>query len=190
MALRVTFELGDDDLQYFRRVMREVRAAARETPENEILAATRKLLRHVRGGRAPAFVLERLLKIEPIVAMLEDKEWGLSGSDRERVVSALAYLNDPHDLIPDHIPGIGFIDDAIMVELLVQDLRPELEAYADFGAYRLAEERRLGRRASIDRESWLAARRQQLHARMRRRRRARGRSGNDGGQARSPFSLF
>jgi uncharacterized membrane protein YkvA (DUF1232 family) len=190
MTLRVTFELGDDDLRYFRRVMREARTAARETPEKEIVAAARKLLRQVRSGRAPGFVLERLLQLEPMIAMLEDEEWGLAGSDRERVVSALAYLNDPHDLIPDHVPGIGFIDDAIMVELLVQDLRPELEAYADFGAHRRAEELRLGRRASIDRETWLAARRRQLHARMRRRRRARGRRRSDDGPTRNPFSLF
>ena len=39
-------------------------------------------------------------------------------------------------MIPDDIPIIGFIDDAIMIELVVRDLAAEIDAYADFCDYK------------------------------------------------------
>lgn len=56
--------------------------------------------------------------------------------ERERVLSVLAYFTDPDDLIPDEIPGLGFLDDAIMIELASKELRHEIEAYTDFCAFR------------------------------------------------------
>ena len=47
-----------------------------------------------------------------------------------------AYFADPQDMIPDSIPVLGFIDDAIMIELLTAELRPEIDAYNDFCRYR------------------------------------------------------
>ena len=48
MPLRVTFELSDRDLSYFRRVMAEVSANFRETADEEIVRAARRLLAEVR----------------------------------------------------------------------------------------------------------------------------------------------
>ena len=47
----------------------------------------------------------------------------LAGAHRRRVLEALAYFADPSDLVPDQIPGLGLLDDAIMVELVAQELR-------------------------------------------------------------------
>jgi hypothetical protein len=76
-----------------------------------------------------------------------------------------------------------------MIELVVQDLQHEIQAYDDFCEYRSSKEKLLGRKdARASREVWLAARRGQLHSRMRRRRR-RDRT-RSGGGSRSPTSLF
>jgi uncharacterized membrane protein YkvA (DUF1232 family) len=106
------------------------------------------------------------------------------------LLNALAYFAEPEDLIPDHIPGLGFLDDAIMVELVVRELRHEIEAYEDFCAFRTREEKRLGGKqkgSGITRKEWLETRRNELISRMRRRRR-RDRGGRGG--RRSPLSLF
>jgi len=76
--------------------------------------------------------------------MLEDPDWKLEGAHRKRVLEALAYFADPSDLVPDQIPGLGLLDDAIMVELVAQELRPELDAYALFCGYREEEGAQVG----------------------------------------------
>ena len=45
------------------------------------------------------------------------------------VVTALNYLVDPFDLIPDSTPFLGFIDDAIVVEFVVEKTRPALDDF-------------------------------------------------------------
>jgi hypothetical protein len=60
------------------------------------------------------------------------------------------YFAEPVDLIPDQVPGVGFLDDAIMVELVVQEIRPELDAYADFCRYRESSGGRLDPRRSAN----------------------------------------
>ncbi|MEL6415615.1 MAG: DUF1232 domain-containing protein, partial [Pseudomonadota bacterium] len=87
----------------------------------------------------------------------------------------LAYFADPNDIIPDDLPGIGFLDDTIMVDLASMDLQPELEAYAEFCENRKELEAK-------DAEAQpLKVARDELQSRMRRRRRRRsgGAAGTD-----------
>ena len=112
---------------------------------------------------------------DPLPAMVTD------------VVSALAYFADPHDLIPDSIPGLGFLDDAIMVELVVLELQHEIEAFNDFIAY--CKTLKKGRRSDhANLEGWIEARRRQLYSRMRRRRQSQRKSRRP--RSRTPMSLF
>lgn len=45
------------------------------------------------------------------------------------IVGALVYVVTPLDLIPDAIPGVGFLDDAAVVAWAVKAVRTELEAF-------------------------------------------------------------
>jgi uncharacterized membrane protein YkvA (DUF1232 family) len=125
---------------------------------------------------APEFVRERAAKLALLIEMLNDSEWSLEGEDRARVVRLLAYFAETDDLIPDNIPTLGYLDDAIMVELVVRELRDELEAYDDFCRFRERRPELLkqGSEGATDREGWLGTRREQLQSRMRRRYRRRG----------------
>ena len=120
--------------------------------------------------------------------MVVDEGWGLEAEDRQRILNALAYFSEAEDLIPDHIPGLGFLDDAIVIEIVARELEHEIQAYRDFVVFRAAEACRLGQEAAdLNKATWLEERRKQLHSRMRRRRK-RGRGRKEGG--RSPFSLL
>jgi len=188
--MRVTFELSDQDLRYFKRIMTLARDNVQERDEQEIRNQAADLLRQLDDVEMSDFVRERLLKLRTMIQMLEDSEWELSGADRAHVVDALAYFAEPEDLIPDRIPALGYLDDAIMIELIARELRHDLEAYEDFCEFRINEEQRRGTTEDpLTREEWLKARRQQLHARMRRRRDRRGASGTSGSGG-SPFGLW
>jgi uncharacterized membrane protein YkvA (DUF1232 family) len=45
------------------------------------------------------------------------------------IVTALNYLVDPFDLIPDSTPFLGFVDDAIVVEFVVDKTRQTLDDF-------------------------------------------------------------
>ncbi len=173
--MRITFELSKDDLEHFRAVMRNVNENTTGLSDQEIIEPARKTMQAVDDGAdIPDFIGDRLKSLATMIAMLEDQGWGLPEMERQRVLSALAYFADPEDIIPDHIPGLGFLDDAIMIELATQELRHEIEAYEDFCRYREAEasRRKLPVDEELDRAEWLVARRLQLQTRMRRRRRS------------------
>jgi uncharacterized membrane protein YkvA (DUF1232 family) len=167
--MRISFELGEDDLKHFRLIMNEARQTARRLAPEDIVAAAEQLLEDAPGSGAPGFIVERIDKLRLMIRMVSDIEWRLPHRETTRVLNALAYFAEPEDLIPDNIPGLGFLDDAIMIELVVRELRHEIEAYQDFCDYRdrLAAK---GDGGQASREGWLNARRKELQARMRRRR--------------------
>ena len=45
------------------------------------------------------------------------------------LTGALIYVLSPIDLILDFIPGIGFLDDAVVIGLAIKLARPDLEKY-------------------------------------------------------------
>lgn len=169
MPMRITFELSDRDLAYLRKRMAEARDSAVGRPEAEIADEARRLLRTADVDATPLFMRDRIRRLGTLVEMLDDTEFGLGGADRKRIVEALAYFAEPLDVIPDAVPGLGFLDDAILAELVVRETRHEIEAYEDFCHYRQKEVRR---REGVSRADYLTARRKQLHQRMRNRRRS------------------
>jgi uncharacterized membrane protein YkvA (DUF1232 family) len=166
--MRISFELDDRDLKHFRLIMNEARKAARGLAPEDIIAAAEELLETGPSSNAPGFIVERLEKLRLMISMLSDIEWRLPHQEATRVLNALAYFAEPEDLIPDHIPGLGFLDDAIMIELVVRELKHEIEAYQDFCDYRSRLVAK-GESNMVSREGWLNDRRKELQARMRRR---------------------
>ncbi len=135
-ALKVEFELSEADLDFFRARLAKARDARSADDEAGILKGVAAMSAQALAANPPTFVRDRIERLGPLVAMLGDSDWRLAGDDRKRVLDALAYFADPDDLIPDATPGIGYIDDAIMIELVANALAPELEAYDDFVAHR------------------------------------------------------
>ena len=190
MSLKVTFDLEDKDLKYFRATMKKAREESGQATEAEIIADASAMIDTVRGANIPLFVASRVDKLASLIDMLADEEWALGAADRKNVVAALRYFADPHDLIDDEIPVLGYIDDAIMIELVVRELKPIIDAFEDFMLYK-SEEKSRNRNPDISRDEWLAVKRRELHSRMRRRRQsARARSASRGGSGRPSFRLF
>ncbi len=160
--MRIVLDLSANDIAYFRKCLQTVKKGKQASDESVVLEAANDMITEVAAAEAPEFVKDRIGKLEQLVRMLEDQRWRLTGNDRARVLNVLAYFVDPDDLIPDRIPGLGYLDDAIMVELVVQELRHEIDAYERF-----CEFRRTGERDPED----IERKRVHLQARMRRNRR-------------------
>lgn len=174
MGMRFVLELSDRDLRFFRQALRKSRHAVRDAEESEIIEAIRDVLAEIKSEEPlPDFVARRIPQLESMIRMLQDDEWKLPQAERERLLATFVYFGDPEDILPDHIPVIGYLDDVIMIELVVRELQHVREAYEDFCDYRESYDKRYRnghdpavRRDRIDRK------RQQLHQRMKRRRKS------------------
>ena len=187
MSMRVTFDLDSKDLDYFRAVFRRARASAEKADEAEIISKARAVIDQVSSTDVPAFVQHRVGKLESLIGMVEDAEWALAGPERSNVLSALSYFAEPQDIIPDSVPVLGYLDDAIMIELVVKELQHEIEAFADFCRYR-EEEKARSRNPNLSRQEYLDVKRRNLQQRMRRRRGAAAKRPSGGSRPR--FRLF
>ena len=176
MSLQISIELSDKDLDYFRAALNQAQSDYAHLSDQQVIAKASSLLESQAGTEQPEFVTSRFANLRVLVEMLEDSEWQIPADHAEDVIAALRYFAEPKDLIPDDIPVFGFLDDAIMVDLVSQGLEAEIDAFREFCTFRTAEEtRHTG--SDVSREDWLAAKRMELHSRMRHRRRSRGRRG-------------
>lgn len=176
MPLKLTLTLNDNDLEHLRNVMDECWQRNAERPEQEIIGEARRLLEQcAKTTDGPDYVRMRLEDLATLISMLEDQEWALEQQYRGRIIAAISYFADPKDMIPDAIPGLGFFDDALIAELVIRELKHELDAYRDFCKYRERQEAVRGKDARVARADWLEAKRRQLMMRIERRQRERRR---------------
>lgn len=171
MGISISLDLTDRDLGFFRHAVKQSRNAVRDVDEAEIIEAIRSVLDAIKAeSPLPDFVARRLPDLDAMIDMLLDREWQLPKLDRERLLATFVYFGDPEDIIPDDIPAIGFLDDVILIELLLRDLRHTREAYSDFCKYRDDYSRNFTAGLDADtRNKRIAEKRKSLHARMKRR---------------------
>jgi uncharacterized membrane protein YkvA (DUF1232 family) len=168
MPVKIVLELSDDDLAYYQRVMDSVWKRNQKRSEKDLCDGARRLLKQATKVGAPDYVRSRLAELETLCAMLDDEEWPLEADDRSRILAGIGYFAIAKDMIPDKIPGIGFLDDALMAELVTRELKPELDGYRSFCEYRDNEATLRGNK-SVSREEWLEAKRRQIWMRIKRR---------------------
>ena len=72
--------------------------------------------------------------------MVTDKRFKLSRQAYLTIAGALAYVVLPIDIIPDFIPGVGFIDDVFVVGFVMKSLDDEIERYKAFRSGKAEEE--------------------------------------------------
>ena len=142
-SIKVTFTLGESDARYFRRLYHHAKKVARGHDAEIILKTAKTLVQTVRKTkRVPAFVTEAVENIDTLVRMLNDPDYKVAKNVREEVIAALAYFSNPYDLIPDNIPAFGFLDDAIMIKFVEDELKHDIWAYRKFCEFRNSAEQR------------------------------------------------
>ena len=185
MPLRISFNLDDADLRHFEELAQQTQASARHQSADAIVAAAREVLESASRAQLADFVRERFARLRVMIEMATDADWVLNAEDRQRLLNALACFG-----ADEPAARVGFLDHAIMVELVSRDLEHDLAAYRDFCAARESQlkRRRPGADQDAQRQEWLQQSRESLQRRMHdRRRRTLDRAGSS---VRRLFSLF
>jgi uncharacterized membrane protein YkvA (DUF1232 family) len=140
---KINFSLDEEDVAYFRRIFRNARKTASEQDEGAIVDSVQGLIERVqKTKKTPSFVREAVQILDDLVNMLHDKDYELPKAPRAEILGALSYFANPEDLIPDQVPGLGFLDDAIMIKILEDEFRHELWGYRQFVKFRSGAEQR------------------------------------------------
>lgn len=170
----ISITLSDADLEHFVADFKTTRERSGELDADTVIANARQAIADKPLDALPDFIRSRLAHIRTMTDMAADVGFALPDAERGATLAALTYFADPDDVIPDSVPVLGYLDDAIMIELCIRELKFELEAYEDFREWRDAEAKRRGedpQKLAFTRVDWAESRRIEAIRRMRRRRR-------------------
>jgi uncharacterized membrane protein YkvA (DUF1232 family) len=154
---KVSFTLDESDAEYFRNLYRKAKRGAKSQNPEQIIRDARSIVRDVRSSKkTPSFVEDAITVLADLVDLIQDEAYAAPQKVRSEVLAALAYFSDPEDLIPDHVPGLGFLDDAIMVKFIEEEFKHELWGYRKFRKSRDVSEQR----------PWAATAKERLNERL------------------------
>jgi uncharacterized membrane protein YkvA (DUF1232 family) len=140
---KVTFTLDESDGNYFRDLYQKAKRGAKTCDREQIIREAREIVKDVRASKkTPIFVQDAIAILADLVDLIQDEDYAAPQKVQNEVLAALAYFSDPEDLIPDHIPGLGFLDDAIMVKFIEDEFKHELWGYRKFCKNRDSSEQR------------------------------------------------
>jgi uncharacterized membrane protein YkvA (DUF1232 family) len=140
---KVTFQLDESDAEYFRGLYRKAKKNAADHERDAVIRAARDVVKRVRGTKkTPHFVIEAIEVLADLTDLIQDDAYAAPEKVRSEVLAALAYFTNPEDLIPDHVPGLGFLDDALMVKFIEEEFKHELWGFRKFRDRRDSAEQR------------------------------------------------
>ncbi len=142
-SFKVTFQLDESDADYFRSLYRKAKKNAAEQDAGAIIQAARDVVKRVRASKkTPQFVIDAIGVLADLTDLIRDEAYAAPQRVRTEVLAALAYFTNPEDLIPDEVPGLGFLDDALMVKFIEEEFKHELWGFRRFRDRRDAAEQR------------------------------------------------
>jgi uncharacterized membrane protein YkvA (DUF1232 family) len=97
-----------------------------------ILTLTGILFAAILFGQQPDGISVKQKVLKLLFQMIIDKNYLVSAKTYAIIAGALAYVVLPFDVIPDFLPGVGFIDDAFIITMVVNQLRDEIENYKKY----------------------------------------------------------
>jgi len=131
------FPLDDGAVARFNRLLARFQFAPVDA--DQLATAARELPLPKAAGRAPDCIEQRLKRATSVGLMIADPAWQPAN---EAVVPAgllLDYVRSSRDLIPDDLPRIGRLDDAIVIDAAWPRLADEVDSYLDYCRIRLIE---------------------------------------------------
>ena len=99
---------------------------------DQIVTAARCLDDGQAGDATPDCIAQRLRQVDPVARLLNDGGWTPVREAAPVLQAVQAYVQETDDLIPDAMPRIGRLDDAIVIETAWPHISAEVLDYLDF----------------------------------------------------------
>ncbi|GAB3090936.1 hypothetical protein [Lysobacter terrae] len=125
------------------------------------LATAARELRDVSGAGEPACIQQRMKRLEAAARMLDDQQWEPVDEAGNIAALMLHYATGRYQLLPNSLPTVGHLDDAIAVEAAWPSIQEEVFDFVDYCRVRSLEAMLRGRDIGafhFSRGDWQAAR--------------------------------
>ena len=121
------FQLTADDKERYEKRINEIDLSSKETLLNSI---PRKIESLRCLPDLKSFQVELIKDISTIYNLITTKK-DLNGLAQRRILFALEYFNKIEDEIPDQLPWVGYLDDAVVVRWVLENLLADYGKYCD-----------------------------------------------------------
>lgn len=145
-------------LTRFNSLLLRLDLGCRAFTRDQVASAARDLLDRIPGDGAAANIRQNMRRAGVIDLMLHDAGWVPTRAVLDPAQLVMHYIRDADGLIPDILPRVGRMDDAIVIDVAWPRLRDEVGDYLDFRRMRRVE-RGLGNGHTFDRAEWEHCRR-------------------------------
>lgn len=134
--------------------------------EKEIIASVENTLSEFKSKKVEDYVADHIKPLESLLDLIEDDNWNITQEDKSYVLTALQYFSEEHDIIPDNIPVVGYIDDCIVIDIVVEKLKVQLNEHKQF----IAASKIYGKKPDYSLKDWHKTQRKEMFSRLRHRR--------------------
>jgi len=124
----ITVDIDDQVKEHFNKFIEN---HGTNVATQDIVEAKKKIT-EIRTGSTDGYITDQVSSLESMISMVEDKVWKINTSNLEKINATIKYFVDDDDVIPDHIPGIGYLDDCIIIDSTMDDVYDELMDFKDF----------------------------------------------------------
>jgi uncharacterized membrane protein YkvA (DUF1232 family) len=155
------FELEPAQMEHFNALLARISEDHPLLDRDQVASAARELIDQSPDGRVPACIRDRVRRAGAVDLMLSDPEWETRAEAALVAAVAVDYLHGNAPLIPNRLPVVGWLDDAVLVETAWPSLGDEVRDYLDFCRLRRIEAGLRGEqrtRFGFTREQWQDAR--------------------------------
>jgi uncharacterized membrane protein YkvA (DUF1232 family) len=152
-------------LRHFNELIARIDLQRAPLDRDQLASAARELIDDPAQGFAPACIHQRMRRAAAIDRMRTDPEWGVDAAVASVGTLVIDYLRGPMALIPNALPVVGRLDDAILVDAAWAGIADEVRDYLDYCRLRHVEATLRGEARThfgFTREYWLDARRAEL----------------------------
>lgn len=122
------FTLTDETKDKFQKQINQINSKDESKVKNNIEKEIAILEKKIQ--KKPSHKLQTLVENTKLLyEILSDKDFPIADSTRKWIVFGLGYLVSDIDLIPDSIPNIGYLDDAMIVSWVLSMLDEDITRY-------------------------------------------------------------
>ena len=155
------------EMEHFNSLLARLGRTQPPLQTDQLATAARNLNNAAGDESASPCITQRMRHAHLLEQLLQETDWEPAAEVSCELHMVIAYLHASHQLIPDTVPGVGQLDQAIVIDTAWPKLAGEVANFLDYQRLRQLEAERQGRGyhdIAFNRRSWLDLR--EIEARL------------------------